>query len=88
MGLIDSLVGVFSGKIISEPTDMAAFLTDWRGKWTGVALAVVQPDSTEDVASIVRWCNENSVSVVPQGATPAYRVAQHRVPVGLILSSL
>lgn len=67
MSLIDSLVGVFSGRIISEPKDMAAFLTDWRGKWTGIALAVVQPDSTEDVASIVRWCNEHSVSIVPQG---------------------
>lgn len=67
MNLVDALAGVFSGKIICEPNDMAAFLTDWRGKWTGVALAVVQPDSTEDVASIVRWCHENNVSVVPQG---------------------
>jgi FAD/FMN-containing dehydrogenase len=67
MSLIDSLVSVFSGKTISEPNNMAAFLTDWRGKWTGVALAVVQPDSTEDVASIVRWCNEHGVSVIPQG---------------------
>ena len=67
MRLIESLVGNFSGKIITDPNDMAAFLTDWRGKWTGVAIAVVQPDSTEDVASVVRWCNEHSVSVVPQG---------------------
>lgn len=67
MNLVDSLVGVFSGKVIREPSDMAAFLTDWRGKWTGVALAVVQPDSTEDVASIVRWCHDHGVSVVPQG---------------------
>ena len=67
MSLIDSLVGVFSGKIIREPHDMAAYLTDWRGKWTGVAIAVVQPDSTEDVASVVRWCHAHSVSIVPQG---------------------
>jgi FAD/FMN-containing dehydrogenase len=67
MRLIESLVGNFSGKVITDPNDMAAFLTDWRGKWTGVAIAVVQPDSTEDVASVVRWCNEHSVSVVPQG---------------------
>jgi FAD/FMN-containing dehydrogenase len=67
MSLIDSLASVFSGKIISDPTDMAAFLTDWRGKWTGVALAVVQPDNTEDVSLVVRWCNEHGVSVVPQG---------------------
>jgi FAD/FMN-containing dehydrogenase len=67
MSLIDSLGGVFSGRFITEPSDMASFLTDWRGMWTGVALAVVQPDSTEDVAAIVRWCNEHRVSIVPQG---------------------
>lgn len=67
MSLIDSLASVFSGKIISDPTEMSAFLTDWRGKWTGVAIAVVQPDNTEDVALVVRWCNEHGVSVVPQG---------------------
>lgn len=88
MTLLDSLVGVFSGKVISEPNDMAAFLTDWRGKWTGVALAVVQPDSTEDVASIVRWCNENCVSVVPQGGNTGLSGGQRRVLLGLILLSL
>lgn len=67
MSLIDSLASAVSGKIISDPNDMAAFLTDWRGKWTGVALAVVQPDNTEDVSLVVRWCNEHGVSVVPQG---------------------
>lgn len=46
---------------------MAAFLTDWRGKWTGRAIAVAQPDSTSDVAEIMRWCNAHGVPVVPQG---------------------
>jgi FAD/FMN-containing dehydrogenase len=46
---------------------MVAFLTDWRGKWTGRAIAVAQPDSTADAAAVLRWCNEQRVPVVPQG---------------------
>ena len=67
MQLFDSLVGNFNGKIIRDPGDMQQFLTDWRGKWTGVAIAVIQPERTEDVALAVRWCHEHHISVVPQG---------------------
>ncbi|MEZ5658167.1 MAG: FAD-binding oxidoreductase [Burkholderiaceae bacterium] len=67
MALIDTLRNAFSGRLLTESSDMAAFLTDWRGKWTGMALAVAQPDGTEDVAAIIRWCRQNQVAVVPQG---------------------
>nr|WP_233574650.1 FAD-binding oxidoreductase [Acidovorax sp. 106] len=50
-----------------EAGEMAPFLTDWRGKWTGTALAVVQPDSPQDVAHVMRWCHERRIPVVPQG---------------------
>jgi FAD/FMN-containing dehydrogenase len=67
MQLFDSLVGHFNGRIIRDPGEMQPFLTDWRGKWTGVAIAVIQPERTEDVALVVRWCHEHHISVVPQG---------------------
>jgi FAD/FMN-containing dehydrogenase len=50
-----------------EAGEMAPFLTDWRGKWTGTALAVAQPDSPQDVAYVMRWCHERRIPVVPQG---------------------
>lgn len=53
--------------VITEASDMAAYLTDWRQRFTGKALAVVKPGSTEEVAAIVRLCNTFSVPVVPQG---------------------
>jgi FAD/FMN-containing dehydrogenase len=64
---LENLRSRFSGRLLTEPADMAPFLTDWRKLWTGKALAVAQPDSTEDVAAVVRWCAENRVPVVPQG---------------------
>ncbi|WP_395703058.1 FAD-binding oxidoreductase [Aquabacterium sp.] len=46
---------------------MAPFLTDWRRKWTGSALAVVQPDTPQDVAAVLHWCHQQRVAIVPQG---------------------
>jgi FAD/FMN-containing dehydrogenase len=67
MSLIKSLRKVFNGKIIDQPTEMAAYLTDWRGEWTGQAIAVVQPLTTEEVTKVVCWCQKNQVAIVSQG---------------------
>ncbi|MGL4541393.1 MAG: FAD-binding oxidoreductase [Polymorphobacter sp.] len=61
------LRAAFAGRLLTDPVDTAPFLTDWRGRYTGRALAVAQPDSTADVAAIVRWCADAAVAVVPQG---------------------
>jgi FAD/FMN-containing dehydrogenase len=53
--------------VLSEPGDMAAYLTDWRGRLTGKALAVLAPADTEQVAAIVRLCGQHQVPIVPQG---------------------
>ncbi len=56
-----------SAHVISDPHDMGAYLTDWRGRETGTALAVLRPGSTHEVAALVRLCNQYRVPVVPQG---------------------
>ena len=66
-----SLPTGFSGRLLTDPADMAPFLTDWRKRWTGRAIAVALPDTTEDVATVVRWCATHQVPIVPQGATRA-----------------
>ena len=57
----------FPGACSRGPTETAPFLTDWRKRYVGRALAVAQPDSAEDVAAVVRWCAEHRIPVVPQG---------------------
>ncbi len=63
----DTLNAAFNGRLLTDPNDMAPFLSDWRKRWRGKALAVAQPDSTADVAAVVRWCIEHDVRIVPQG---------------------
>jgi FAD/FMN-containing dehydrogenase len=65
--LFNSLRAAFSGRLLTDDVDAAQFLTDWRHKWTGKAFAVVQPDSTDEVAKVVRWCIANNMNIVPQG---------------------
>ena len=58
---------VGSHYVITEPADMAPFLTDWRQRFTGRALAVVKPGTTAEVAALVKLCNGHDVPIVPQG---------------------
>ena len=64
---MQNLRAAFSGRLITDSADMQPFTTDWRKRWFGKAIAVAQPDTTEDVAAVVRWCVANTVPIVPQG---------------------
>lgn len=61
------LRAAFSGRLLTDEHEAAPFLTDWRKQWRGAALAIVQPDNTEDVAAVVRWCAQSGIAIVPQG---------------------
>ena len=41
---VEDLRACFSGRLLTDAADMAPFLTDWRKRYTGRALAVAQPD--------------------------------------------
>lgn len=58
---------VGAAHVLTEDNDTAAYLTDWRRRFTGRTLAVVRPASTEEVASVVRLCNRHRIPIVPQG---------------------
>jgi len=53
--------------VLVADADKAPFLTDWRDRYTGSALAVLRPADTEQVALLLRACSEYGVPVVPQG---------------------
>lgn len=53
--------------LTADPDLLAPWLTDWRGRFTGRALALASPGSTAEVAALVRLCGEHGVTIVPQG---------------------
>ncbi|MFN7206568.1 MAG: FAD-binding oxidoreductase [Burkholderiales bacterium] len=65
---IDALISLLGrDHVLTDETDKAAYLTDWRRRFSGQAQAVVRPASTQQVADIVRLCAQHQVPVVPQG---------------------
>ena len=50
-----------------DPDLLSPWLTDWRGRFTGRALALAQPASTAEVAALVKLCRDHGVPIVPQG---------------------
>ena len=51
----------------SDPELVTPWLTDWRGRFTGQALGLASPATTQDVASLVKLCSIHGVPIVPQG---------------------
>lgn len=50
-----------------DPELMDPWLTDWRGRFTGKALALLSPASTQEVSEVVKLCARHGVPIVPQG---------------------
>ena len=66
--LITAAIARFGPRIaLTDAADIAPWLTDWRGRWTGASVAILQPETTEQVAALVSLANELDVPLVPQG---------------------
>ena len=53
--------------VLTAAADTAPYLTDWRGRYQGAALAVLRPGSVAEVQGVVRLCAAAGVPMVPQG---------------------
>ncbi|QNN68655.1 FAD-binding oxidoreductase [Sphingomonas lutea] len=53
--------------VLTDPADLAPWLSDWRGRVHGQSDALLAPGSTAEVAEIVRLAGEYRVPLVPQG---------------------
>src|SRR5512137_2789307 len=67
MGIVGELRALIGDAGVLDAAELA---TRAAGVWRPdnlKAAALARPTSTEQVAAVVRWCNEHGVSVVPQG---------------------
>ncbi len=62
-----ALKSVYAGKLLTDEADKAPYLTDWRKRYHGKALAVLLPQSAQELAPAVAWAYANNVALVPQG---------------------
>ena len=66
--LIREFAGIVGlAHVLVDANDIAPFLTDWRGRYSGSALCVIRPGNTDEVARVVAACAAAGVAIVPQG---------------------
>src|ERR1700734_3032264 len=68
MDLLSALRAALGDKaVLTEAADRVGFETDWRRLFSNLALCVLLPESTEQVAVAVKLCAAAGVGIVPQG---------------------
>src|SRR4051794_20659199 len=66
--LLDSVRAALGPKaVITDPAEIAPWLSDWRGRYHGAAPAILAPDSRDGVATILALAHAARVPLVPQG---------------------
>src|SRR5450631_1199041 len=63
---------VGDGAWLDSPTDIAPFITDFRGLYRGATPLVLLPREVDQVANILRICNRDAAAVVPHGGNTSY----------------
>ena len=53
--------------VVTDPEAVSPWLTDWRGRYVGRAIALASPGSTQEVSALVQLCARHGVPIVPQG---------------------
>jgi len=67
--IIQSLQKLVPGEgVISDPTELVPYETDAFTAYRRVPLAVVLPETTEQVSAVLKYCNKAGLPVIPRGA--------------------
>ena len=65
--LIPSLSAIVGSAAVLTGESAAPYCADWRGRYSGNALAAVLPSDTQQVAGVVKLCADRRIAIVPQG---------------------
>ena len=65
--LIHSLSAIVGSAAVLTGESAAPYYADWRGRYSGNALAAVLPSDAQQVAGVVKLCADRRIAIVPQG---------------------
>lgn len=67
-GFIERLAALVGPRhVIGPEGDLAPYVTDWRDRYHGQALAVVKPGNVAEVSAVMALAYAEGVAIVPQG---------------------
>ena len=53
--------------IITDPSQLEPANSDWTKKYEGQSTLMLKPKSNDEVAAILKYCNQEKIAIVPQG---------------------
>ncbi|KPF74615.1 hydroxyacid dehydrogenase [Blastomonas sp. AAP25] len=66
--LLDQIAAIVGDKgLATAPTELAPWLTDWRGRYHGAAIAMVAPANAAELSAVVSLAATTRTPIVPQG---------------------
>ena len=67
--IVAALRAIVPGEgVIDHPDGLRPYESDGLTAYQQPPMVVVLPETTSQVAAVIRWCNENNVRIVPRGA--------------------
>jgi len=54
------------GSVITDDAILERYNVDWSKQYRGKSKILLRPESAEEISSILKYCNENKIGVVPQ----------------------
>ncbi|MFC8529468.1 FAD-binding oxidoreductase [Nocardia sp. NPDC057227] len=85
LGALRAVVG--PSHVLTDPAATRRYTTDATGHWSGRALAVVRPGSTDEVSAVVAACFDARVPIVPQGGNTGLVGGTAPAPGSILLST-
>ena len=74
MSIIQQLNQIFtSERVLTDADSLQTYGKDWTQVYTPNPLAIVFPESTEEVQALVKMANEEGVALVPSGGVSGRR---------------
>ncbi|RVU04421.1 FAD-binding oxidoreductase [Novosphingobium umbonatum] len=68
MAFLEKAAALLGPRGLTQDGDvMAGWLSDWRGRYHGAALALASPADAQELSALVKLCVEYRVPIVPQG---------------------
>lgn len=64
---VSSFERIVSGRLITDPSELDGYNTDWLKTVRGASQILLRPKTTEEVAAILCYCYDRNLAVVPQG---------------------
>jgi FAD/FMN-containing dehydrogenase len=59
------IIGI--ANVLTSDFDKKPFLHDWSKRYSGNAITVLKPKTTEEVAALVKLCSQENIAITPQG---------------------